>query len=223
MTNKPIFYRRNLPHIHPEDTIFFITFRLAGSLPTRVIQSLNEEKESKIKMLKNKYLGEELQGKIYAIEKRSFARYDELLERYDKGPLWLKEESIGRIVTDKIHEQDSNKYKLIAYCIMPNHVHLLIDTTDFDKGQYYDQSGKTKNYPLTDALRLLKGSTARLCNIQLGRSGAFWHHESYDHYVRNGEELARIIRYILNNPVKAGLVDDWQDWKFGYYDSSFST
>ena len=44
------------------------------------------------------------------------------------------------------------------------------------------------NYPLTDTLRLIKGSTARLCNIQLGRKGPFWHKESYDHNVRNGKE-----------------------------------
>jgi putative transposase len=65
-------------------------------------------------------------------------------------------------------------------------------------------------------MRLLKGSTSRLCNKELNRTGKFWHHESYDHYVRDEAELDRIIKYIVNNPVKAGLVNDWKDWKFTY-------
>jgi hypothetical protein len=76
--------------------------------------------------------------------------------------------------------------------------------------------GKTANYPIPTALRLLKGSTARACNLVLKRSGPFWNHESYDHYVRNEQELERTIKYILNNPVKAELVEEWKDWQFTY-------
>jgi REP element-mobilizing transposase RayT len=65
-------------------------------------------------------------------------------------------------------------------------------------------------------LKLLKGRSARYCNQELGRSGAFWHHESYDHVVRNQEEYERIAWYIANNPVKAGLVENWEDWKFTF-------
>jgi len=65
-------------------------------------------------------------------------------------------------------------------------------------------------------LRLLKGRTARYCNQVLERRGAVWHHESYDHVVRDIQELERIVRYILENPTKAGLVDDWRRWKFTF-------
>ena len=71
-------------------------------------------------------------------------------------------------------------------------------------------------YPLADMLRLLKGRTARYCNQELERSGVFWQSESYDHVVRDDRELERIIRYILGNPVKAGLVRDWHEWKFAF-------
>ena len=57
-------------------------------------------------------------------------------------------------------------------------------------------------------MQSLTGYTAWKANRLLGRSGAFWHHESYDHAVRNVSEWQRIITYVLNNPVKAGLVDD---------------
>ena len=103
--------------------------------------------------------------------------------------------------------------RIIAYCLMPNHVHLLIDNL-INKNSHHH--GKSATYPVTEILRLLKGSTARDCNLKLGRSGKFWHHESYDHYVRDEKELERIVKYILNNPVKAGLVKDWRTWQYTY-------
>lgn len=77
-----------------------------------------------------------------------------------------------------------------------------------------DESRST--YPVTDILRLIKGSTAREANKMLNRSGSFWQHESYDHLVRNDMARERIIRYILKNPVKAGLVKKWNDWEWTY-------
>jgi REP element-mobilizing transposase RayT len=91
---------------------------------------------------------------------------------------------------------------------MPNHVHLLFQLPKRDKSR--------STYPVTNILRLIKGSTARSANKILGRSGSFWQHESYDHLVRNDDERERIIRYILKNPVKAGLTEKWEDWKWMY-------
>jgi hypothetical protein len=62
----------------------------------------------------------------------------------------------------------------------------------------------------------IKGFTAGRANRLLGRFGAFWLHESYDHCVRNEAELRRIIAYVANNPVKAGLVTEWQAWPWTY-------
>jgi REP element-mobilizing transposase RayT len=109
---------------------------------------------------------------------------------------------------------DGERYRLLAYCLMPNHVHLVIDTTGYEIEIHH--RGPTAPYPLADTLKRLKGRTARRCNLVLGRSGPFWHHESYDHIVRNQQEYERIVAYILNNPVKAGLVENWEDWKFSF-------
>jgi REP element-mobilizing transposase RayT len=65
-------------------------------------------------------------------------------------------------------------------------------------------------------MKSLKGYTAHEANRLLGRKGEFWEAESYDHFVRDDTELARIINYVLNNPVKAGLVKDWRDWKWNW-------
>lgn len=107
-----------------------------------------------------------------------------------------------------MHSFDDQKYLLICYCIMPNHVHLLFKLSDRDESR--------STYPVTDILRLIKGSTARKANIKLQRTGSFWQRESYDHLVRDDEERENIIRYILLNPVKAHLVHSWKDWKWTY-------
>jgi putative transposase len=201
-----ITYRRNLPHIHPEDRPIFITFRLANSLPVEVLEELSKERAVARKQAKNK-------AERYHADKEYFARYDDWLDRIENTPRWLGQAEIARIVKEKIHELAEAHYHLFAYCIMPNHVHLLIQSR---LGKKLPEGGTTANYPITDALRLLKGSTARKCNLELGRSGAFWTHESYDHFIRDEREFGNVIGYILNNPVKAGLVDGWMDWRFSY-------
>lgn len=69
---------------------------------------------------------------------------------------------------------------------------------------------------MSDVLENLKWYTALRCNEALGMGGAFWQHESYDHVVRDSEELERIVWYVLNNPVKAGLVKSWGEWRWAY-------
>lgn len=71
-------------------------------------------------------------------------------------------------------------------------------------------------------MQSLKGYTARKANCLLGRSGTFWQHESYDHVVRDPSEWRRIVNYVLNNPVKAGLVDTWEKWQWSYCRLDFS-
>jgi REP element-mobilizing transposase RayT len=208
MSLKDQFYRRNLPHYHPEGFPLFITFRLANSLPEEVLENLKQERARELKNLPTTSSVER-----YDVEKKHFSRYDDWLDTCSNGPRWLEQEEISRIISEKIHLLAEEHYQLLTYCIMPNHVHLLIKPLD---KEYLEHHGKTAKYPVTDTLRLLKGSTARYCNQVLGRDGAFWQHESYDHYVRDEEELERIVRYILNNPVKAGLVDDWNKWPFTY-------
>ena len=215
MTLKDISYHRNLPHIHPEGYSLFITFRLADSLPIEVLKELQTQQERERKALRNPSADE-----IYKIEKKHFSRYDAWLDRCEYGPRWLENKNVARIVSDKIHAMDKIRYDLYASCIMPNHGHILIEPRAVEEAKH---KGKSAKYPVTDTLRLLKGNTARACNLKLGRSGHFWHHESYDHYARDEKELEQTIKYILNNPVKAGLVKEWKDWQFTYVNPEFGS
>jgi REP element-mobilizing transposase RayT len=201
-------YRRNLPHLHREGFPLFITFRLANSLPAEILHKIKLDRDHDMKAISSRS-----RNRIYEIEQKHFNHYDEWLGRCTTGPLWLSEKKIADIVSKKILEEHDLRYKLFAYCIMPNHIHMLIEHT-LNNMAYH--RGKSAKYPVTETLRLLKGSTSRECNLALGRNGQFWHQESYDHIVRDKAELARIVKYILNNPVQAGLVKEWGDWKFTY-------
>jgi REP-associated tyrosine transposase len=208
MTAEDIYYRRNLPHYHPQGNPLFITFRLAGSLPLQVLAQLQTQRKLDLAAVKD--TGREARDEI---EEKYFERYDDYLDRHKTGPHWLQGENIAEIVIKETHIMDGSRYLLMAYCIMPNHVHLLIKSLIKESASHRGRSAK---YPVAETLRLLKGRTARNCNLELKRNGSFWQHESYDHVVRDEKELERIILYILNNPVKAGLVKEWKAWPFTY-------
>ena len=87
-----IFYRRNLPHIHPENTPIFITFRLANSLPLEIMEQLFAEREAEKKALKKTSKKD-----LYNLHKKHFARYDDWLDHIENTPRWLADENIAQI------------------------------------------------------------------------------------------------------------------------------
>lgn len=100
---------------------------------------------------------------------------------------------------------------------MPNHVHLLFDLYLQSEKIPIEEEATDKNYKqIYDIMQLIKGGSAFEINKILERSGRLWQAESYDRYVRNVKELQNIIRYIANNPKKAGLVNHWRDFSFTY-------
>jgi putative transposase len=207
-----IFYR-NLPHYHPPNATYFVTFRLAGSIPLSVLKTWQAEQERELQTLAQTFEGTAFQNERYLLSKRMFAKYDDYLER-EEGPCWLKEARFADIVAQEIHRLHPEFYHLIAFSLMSNHGHLLIDMQDIPEpvppksGQHYTA--------LSHAMRLVKGRTGYTCMKMLGQNGAFWQSESYDHVVRNEAEFQRILWYILNNPVRAGLVKDWRAWQYNY-------
>jgi len=208
-------YTRNLPHWQPVDSIFFVTFRLTHSLPKNVLDELQAEREREEKNLRFRLKGDQLAHESYILNKKLFGKYDAWLDQcLAESPRWLAQDEIARMVMQEIQHLDGERYRLLAFCIMPNHVHLLVEMHSFNEVAATNKAGTSRSYPLTDTLRLLKGRTARYCNQLLGRTGVFWHHESYDHVVRDENEFERICIYILENPVKANLARDAGSWPY---------
>ena len=211
MTGK-IYYKRNLPHFQPSDSIYFVTFRLVNSLPKNVVEELRNENrkfQTEVNMLKDYNKKRKL---IENHRKQYFLKFDQLLDKNNKGSLWLKEDKIAAIVSESIHYRNGKKYDLLSYCIMPNHVHILFDVTRFAESS----RNSVSTYNLVKLMQGLKIHTAIESNKILNRAGQFWHHESYDHIIRDSNELVNTVNYILQNPVKAGFVSDYKDWKWTY-------
>jgi REP element-mobilizing transposase RayT len=202
-----IFYRRRLPHWQPAGATFFVTFRLAHSLPRSVVEKLIAERDHRERSLSRIADAQERRHQAYMDARRAFGRWDRALDSASQGPHWLKQPAVADIVAEALYHRDQRVYDLWAYCIMPNHVHLVCTPLAREDGTYWS---------LLRILQSLKGYTGHRANEILGRSGTFWQRESYDHVVRDEDELTRIVDYVKNNPPSAQLVSRWEDWPWTY-------
>jgi len=211
------FYRRHLPHWQPRGAVFFVTFRLKNSLPIEVIKSLKEEREHTKAILEG-FPESEREGRNYLEERRYFGRWDSYLDKAEFGPRWLAQPEIAIIVKEALHYRHGKVFDLHAFCIMSNHVHVVFEP--LSRSEWHsDQSKADWQSALPDLPKImqsLKRHTARQANIILDRQDAFWQDESYDHVIRDNEEYIRIVNYVLENPVKAGLVSEWSQWRWTY-------
>ncbi len=206
-------YRRYLPHWQKPGATYFITFRLHGSLPAAALAQLRNRLDADLLNIKQQNLPKEQYIFAQTLRKRYFADFEKLLDQVKYGPDHLKHSAVAEIVANKIKEFDNTDYVILAYCIMPNHVHLLIDTSiQIKEEDQWEESFK----PLHKIMQRIKGGSALLCNKILNRSGTFWQKESYDHLIRSQKELVNVVNYILYNPVKAGLCQHWEEWPFTY-------
>ncbi len=200
-------YERNLPHIQPPGATLFVTFRLADSIPKMVLERLKMEAGEREALIKQTAVSEELSHLVYEERKRQFGRWDEVLDQAKYGPQWLGQPDIATIVMNSLHFLDGDMYDLDVFCVMPNHAHVVFRPLEKENGTCH---------ALQKIMHSLKRHTAREANKVLAREGAFWQHESYDHVVHNRREWERIVAYVLDNPVKAGLVEKWEDWPYTF-------
>jgi REP element-mobilizing transposase RayT len=166
------YYERRLPHWQPEDAAVFVTWRLDGSEPHQP-------------------------AVIGLAPGKAFAEFDRWLATA-AGPTWLSDSRVARCVIETLRygQHSLGLYELLAWVIMPNHVHVLIEP----KAQLPRIMLSIKNY------------SAKRANQILGRKGPFWREEFWDHWARSRDERTRIIDYIELNPVTAGFVNRPEDW-----------
>jgi REP element-mobilizing transposase RayT len=141
-----------------------------------------------------------LEGSSPAHVAADFLQADAMLDAAKTGPLWLKQPQIAELIVNALHygERELKLYELVAWVVMANHVHVVV-------------------YPLVTLARIskaIKGYSALEANRILERTGHFWQHESFDHWIRDRYELERIIRYVEQNPVKAGLVKSEDEFRW---------
>ncbi len=172
--------RGYLPHRDEPGLTQFVTFRLAESFPAE----LRRQWERLLKIEDDRQRRMELEAWL----------------DLGKGVCWLKDERVATVVAEALRHFDGERYRLLAWVIMPNHVHVLV---------------KTDQEPLSKVVRTWKQFSARKANAILGRSGAFWQADYWDTFMRDRDHEQNTIRYIQENPVKAGLVKTFRGWRWG--------
>jgi putative transposase len=188
-------YERHLPHQVPEGFPIFLTWNLKGALPQEVMETVRHEQNRLLQ--EPRRAAESERDRKVRHGKLVFALWDRYLDNTNKGPMHLKDPAAARVVEDSILFGVRERYDLFAWCVMANHVHVLL----------------TPKWPLEDITQGVKGYTAYEINgLQKQRGRVFWQDESYDHWARDEEEVHRIIYYIENNPVAAGLCACPEEW-----------
>jgi REP element-mobilizing transposase RayT len=190
-------YYRHLPHQIPEGFPIFLTWNLKGALPKAVLQMLDRERTRLASLPKR--VGESRQDRKIREGKLIFAMADRALDNATSGPMHLHDPAAAKIVEEAIIFGVADRYELYAWCIMSNHAHVLF----------------TPHCELRKISQGIKGHTSYEINgIQNARGRTFWQDESFDHWARDDDELFRIIEYIENNPVAAGLCQCQNDWQW---------
>ncbi len=187
-------FRGVLPHLKREGRSYFVTFRLAGTLPREVLIRFKQEREAILQ---------------HALAARCPLTWHEQVElvhwysnRVDKyldagnGKCYLRRRGCANIVADSLRFFDGQRYHLHAWVVMPNHVHLVVRPEP--------------PYSLSDNLQGWKSFTAHRINALLPQKVVpFWQDESYDHLVRDDEDMHRMCRYTIANPAAVGDLDRW--------------
>jgi REP element-mobilizing transposase RayT len=170
--------RGYLPHFDAGAVVQSITFRLADSLPAHVYDSI----------LACSKTGSEQRARIEA-----------LIDR-ERGACVLRRTDCASIVENALRYFDGDRYRLLAWVIMPNHVHVLIE--------------QIEGYRLSDVVHAWKSYTANRINKIVGQNGALWAPDYFDRFIRNEGHYASAVSYIECNPLKAGLIPRAEDWPF---------
>ncbi|MBY5958908.1 transposase [Membranicola marinus] len=184
-----IITRGNLPHWVQKDVFFFITFRLADSLPREKVEELKSDRVFWNIQHNDKSRYTKTEWKEY---NRLFNdRVEEWLNGGHGSCLLGKKEN-AMIVSDALQYFHGQRYLFDEWVVMANHVHVLVKNI--------------KEYPIDKILHSWKSFTANEINKKEGRTGILWMHESYNHIVRSESALKSIRQYIRQNPIKAGII-----------------
>ncbi len=191
--------RNTLPHLKREGASYFVTFRLAGTLPRELIIELKQEREA--------ILQHALAAKrplTWHEQEELFRWYSSRIDAYldaGHGDCFLRRPEIGDLVAGAMRHFEGERYELRAWVVMPNHVHVVVWPRPPNS--------------LSSILHSWKSYTANEANRLLNRVGRpFWQKESYDHLLRDDDDSFRCCNYTTMNPLQARLCSRPEDWKW---------
>ena len=183
------FFRRKRPHWLVADRAYFVTIRLKNTLPKHVLEELKEQQQGSRESDLSK-------------RREQFVRIEQFLDASDVDARLLDNPEVADMLMENLSWFETRGWMIYAAVVLSTHMHMLMRNENGDSSKLIEHLGMYKNY------------TARLANKLLGRNGAFWATEDFDHWIRTPDKFESTVRYIAHNPVKAGRVKGWIDWKW---------
>ena len=178
-----------LPHWQQQGTVYFVTFRLADAIPSRLRNQWEDERDAWLKVHPEPWTNE--------IEGEYHQRFSGAIEHWldsGHGACLLRRRECAEIVVETLRHFEGERVVMISAVVMPNHVHALFV--------------QNQEWPLEKLLQSWKRFAAREINKLLARSGPLWQRDYFDRLVRDEKHFANCVRYIRRNPEKAGLSKD---------------
>jgi REP element-mobilizing transposase RayT len=169
-----------------------VTFRLHDSLPKRVLDSILGERDDIVARAKQQERSLTA-AELNRLDILTAAKVEKYLDS-GAGACYMRDPAVAHVVASALKHFDGHRYRLDAWCVMPNHVHVLFRSHP--------------NFTLASIVQSWKSFSSKAANSLLARSGTFWQREYYDRLVRTPKEYKRVVKYILDNPTKAKL-NDW--------------
>jgi REP element-mobilizing transposase RayT len=180
--------RGYLPHFDSPYVVQSIGFRLADAVPLQVVEMWKQQ----LHMDRHTPASD---PRMIGLRRR--------IDRYEDaghGSCVLRDARVAAITENALLHFDRERYRLIAWCVMPNHVHAMVELHE--------------GFTLPNILHSWKSYTAKEINKILRERGQLWLEEYHDRYIRNERHFHTMVAYIENNPVKAGLCREARDWRF---------
>jgi len=187
-------YHRHLPHWRQTGATYFVTFRLADSIPQQQLRALKRWRELWERTHPEPRSDHDWQQLALEITRKTEAWMDK-----GYGECVFHNHELAIEMSKSLLHFQNERYLTSCFAIMPNHVHLVMKPLG--------------DFELEDILDSTKGFVSRKVNALLNRTGALWEQESHDRIIRDEEHLFHVIQYIGRNPMKAGLpIEGWVRW-----------
>jgi len=199
-----MFRRRHLPHWDVPGATYFVTACLAGSIPAQGLLNIRslEQRFAASRPRDASSDWDDIAWKRLFVERERWLDCDPAVSHF-------RQPELANLVADALQHFHGERYERIAWVVMPSHFHWLFRPLDA-----WAATVPPKRAAREVIMHSVKSFTAHGCNELLQRTGPLWQQESFDHCVRDEEELERIFDYIEQNPVKANLCRLREDWPF---------
>lgn len=211
--NARAYTRRSRHHIHPYGATFSITTLVHDAVPQPQLLKLSLRRQAELRKIDRsdhprKALHRYLVNTLFSQELKR------LLSRQSEQEHPFRQSLAAEILAEQIKKYAGKYYRLCAFSIMSNHVHLLLDFSIQLAGKSTANAAPPGYVNLERVMNYIKGGSAYSINRRCNRQGPLWAAGYYDRYIRSQRHYQQALKYILNNPVKAGLVSRWEDHPF---------